>query len=332
VEKFGKLRKNAPVDTDGIVIKPVENAKITELMGYTAHHPSAQMAFKYKAKGETTEILDIELDIGKTGRVTFRGRVKPVNIDGVTIQYASLHNANWMAEKDVRIGSIIELKRANDVIPYVSAVINNPASAKKFKMPENCPLCGALFDTDSRIITCPNPNCESRVLPALEDAVSRRGLDIAELSTKTLEALIEHAEVRDIGDILNLDADTLTKLPVGVKEDSQEGFAGLGLEQDSFKLGQKTADKIMVAIDNTKQNAPLERVLVALNINKLALEVAQKLVAYFGNIEAIQKATVEQFCEVDLVSDKKAKFFVDGFAEKRGLIDKMKNAQVRALE
>ncbi|MDR1447517.1 MAG: hypothetical protein LBI63_00930 [Candidatus Ancillula sp.] len=339
IERFGKLREEGKLSlpTDGVVVKCVDNARISKLMGFTAHHPSSQIAFKYPPISAVTIVEDIEVSVGRTGRLSFRAKFEPVELDGVKIEYATLHNASWLEEKDVRIGSVIKVVRAGDVIPYVSTVISNSALTKTYISPSACPICNTPINKDTLLWRCPNDVCDSRVHSALEVAVSRKFLNIDALSTETLTCLIESGIVQDIGDIFALTEDVLSELVIGKKntgtktyKKNADLFSAEEIDTNKY-LGRKTAETIMNGIERAK-NAPLHKILASLNIRLLGLEVSKNLVRHFASIDSILSATYDELVQVPLISETKAVVFLEQFKKKREVIEKMAYYGVKALK
>ncbi|MDR2082180.1 MAG: hypothetical protein LBP35_00850 [Candidatus Ancillula trichonymphae] len=337
--RFGKLREENKLSlpTDGVVIKCVDDARISKLMGFTAHHPSSQIAFKYPPVSALTTVKSIEVSVGRTGRLSFRAKFEPIELDGVKIQYATLHNAVWLKEKGVRIGSVVKVVRANDVIPYVSTVVSNSTTTSVYVPPSVCPMCETPINKDTLLWRCPNDDCTSRVHSALEVAVSRKFLNIDALSTETLANLINSGVVRDIDDIFALTEDALAGLVVGKRNTETKVYkknADLFGEQDidmNLYLGAKTARTIMRGIVRAK-NAPLHKILASLNIRLLGLEVAKNLVRHFGSIDAILSATYDELIQVPLISETKAVVFLEQFGKKRAVVGKLASHGVKALK
>jgi DNA ligase (NAD+) len=338
VKKYGQLIVrdnlvgkfiNSPIGeilTDGIVVKCVDDARLTAVMGFTEHHPNSQIAYKYRSEDDwaVTTVQDIKVNVGRTGRLSLRARVDPVFLYGSTIQYATLHNFDWLQERDVRIGSKIALIKANDVIPYVSAVLENPDNTSPFQLLDHCPICNSELDKRTLLWRCPNDECSSRGSPALKQAVSRDYLDIESMSTQTLEALQNAGLVEDIADIFNLTEDQLANLPTGETYETTTKNHRVG---DPILLGQKTAAKIYQSIQNAKL-VGLPRVLSSLNIPGLGKRLGKNLARHFGNIDAIKQATIEQLQEVELVQTIKATAIHDGIKARANLIERLARAGV----
>jgi len=359
VNKFGDIRKAGliPFPTDGIVIKCQDDVRISEAMGATAHHPSSQLAYKYPAEQKETTVLEIQEMVGRTGRLAWRARFNPVQLDGSVVQYATLHNYEWLHERDVRVGSQIIVEKANDVIPYVVAVISTPPNSQPYPEPEVCPLCGTKLDKRTLLWRCPNEKCPSRGIKALETAVSKNYLDIDGLSSKTLDALNDVGAVNDLSDIFILTEDQIADAPTGEvydttvtvehdagdpvlnKDGSQKTDKTTGepvfykatviphKKGDPILIGKKTAHTIYESIQKAK-HVGLARTLASLNIPTLGLEGSKNLAKHFQSIDNILNATQEELEQVDLISDIKSDLIYQQLQEKKPLIQKLRDEGV----
>ncbi|MDR3152501.1 MAG: hypothetical protein LBT85_03485 [Bifidobacteriaceae bacterium] len=332
--------------TDGIVIKCVDDKLISQKLGFTEHHPNSQIAYKYMNDEDiaTTYIADIEISVGRTGRLSIRGKLSPsVHLYGSKIEYATLHNFDWLQKKDVRIGSAVAVIKANDVIPYIAAVLDNPSNTKPYKMLNACPLCETPLDKKTLLWRCPNNLCPSRGITALETAVSKNYLDIDSLSKKTLEAVYNSGLVKDIADIFKLTIDDLTNLPTGNTYDSDKGVyqeealfnidwspkIGKNYHRagEYIPLGKTTAITIYNSIQKAK-NIPFDRLLASLNIPLLGKKVGKSLVKKFGTMDKLLLATKEELENVDLISSRKSTEIINGLKLRKPLIKKLKAAGV----
>ncbi|MDR3116656.1 MAG: hypothetical protein LBT91_02320 [Bifidobacteriaceae bacterium] len=332
--------------TDGIVVKCIDDKLISQELGSTEHHPNSQIAYKYMNDDDmaTTHISDIEISVGRTGRLSIRGKLSPqVHLYGSKIEYATLHNFDWLQKKDVRIGSTVAVIKANDVIPYIAAVLDNPAESKPYKTPEVCPLCETPLDKKTLLWRCPNNLCPSRGITALETAVSKNYLDIDSLSKKTLEAVYNSGLVKDIADIFKLSVDDLANLPTGNTYDSDKGVyqkeslfdidwspkIGKNYHRagEYIPLGKTTAITIYNSIQKAK-NIPFERLLASLNIPLLGKKIGKSLVKKFGTMDKLLLATKEELESVDLISSRKSAEIIMGLKLRQPLIKKLKSAGV----
>jgi DNA ligase (NAD+) len=332
IEEFGRIRRanllNIP--TDGVVIKCVDDFHISALMGATEHHPSSQIAYKYE--GETMEsiIEDIEISVGRTGRLSVRAKIAEVVIDGIRINYATLHNFTWIEERGIRIGAKILITRANDVIPYVQAVVSVPKDSAPFIAPEVCPLCQAEIDKRTLLWRCPNDNCESRGIRAFEFAVKRNFLNIEYMSTKMIEALEYAGKLSDLSDLFYLSIDDIANTPYidRIDENGEEKNAvRLNKNGEPQVFGETTATKVYDAIQSAKE-VGLARLLASLNIPLVQRATARDLARVFPDIFALQAATLEELCTIDGIAERTADCLVEGLLRRAKTIERMVDAGV----
>ena len=320
VEAFGKARTTFSIPTDGVVIKPSNEAEMMTKMGVTSHHPSSQIAYKYPGETADTEVIDITVTVGKTGKLTPCAKVKPVLVAGTLIQNITMNNYNWVAIMDVRIGSLVRVHRANDVIPEIKHVLLNPTNTTPITTPMTCPVCTTrlVYDKTDNIyppktLNCPNLECPSRDFFALKTAVSKNFLDIDGLSEVSLTWLNETGRVNDISDLYTL---TLTELA-----DSQ---LGLSKDGNPRRLGEKRAQNILNHIEASK-TLPLYRLLISLNIAGLGPTTAKLLIKNFTTLENIQTLTVNDIEPIEGLSTITATKIVTGLAYRKPLITKLQS-------
>ncbi|MDR2748748.1 MAG: hypothetical protein LBB10_02505 [Bifidobacteriaceae bacterium] len=346
--KYGKFIPSpiGQVFTDGIVIKCVNDKKISEKLGFTEHHPNSQIAYKYMTAEDkaTTKIQNIEISVGRTGRLSIRAKLSPaVNLYGSNIEYATLHSFDWVQKKDVRIGSAVAIIKANDVIPYIAAVLDNPKDSKPFTPPTFCPLCDTPLDKTTRFWRCDNNLCASRGVTALETAVGKSYLDIDSLSKKTLEAAFNQGLVRDIADIFLLTIEDLETLPTSStyasNSDSYQKESLFDTSWDpkisaafheageAIPLGKAVATTIYNSIQEAK-NIPFDRLLASLNIPLLGKKLGKSLVKKFGTMDNLLSASKEDLEEVELVSERKSEEIIKGLQSRKPLIEKLRKAGV----
>lgn len=294
IAALGAERKGIGFLMDGAVLK-VPTAAEREALGEGTRAPKWAVAFKYPPVEEPTVIEDIEYEIGKTGRLSIRARYAPVDVDGSTIEYASLHNVQDLLKKDIRIGDTVMAYKANDIIPQVHlprADLRDPSS-QPWQPPAGCPKCGGEFDKSTQLWRCTNPECS--VSGRISYAVSRdAGLDIDGFGTATGDALVEADLVKNVSDIFHLTENQLVNLKTGVTESGADQF-----------LGEKTAKKIMAEIEKAKA-APLNRVITALSMRHTGRTFGRRLAAHFETMENLQAATVSQLANVEGIGTKKA--------------------------
>ncbi len=301
---------------DGVVVKPTNEAQLLSELGNASHHPVSQIAYKYPTPSFPTELIGITFSVGKTGKITPRGELKPVDVMGTIIGSVSLHNYAWMADRDIRVGSTVAVTRANKVIPYISAVIHNPEDAVAPEIPETCPACGTeLISEDGvwppKTLRCNDMNCTSRDIFGILNAVGKGSLDIDGMSGATVEYLHEIGKLNSIADLYSLTMDDL--------KDSTFGYSPTG---NPRKLGEKRAQNILDHIEASK-TFPIVRMLTALSIQSLGGRASKSLVKHFGTMEAIRSATVEEIATIDKFGSKKAELIVEGLDHRSAVIDTM---------
>jgi DNA ligase (NAD+) len=299
---YGEHRHSVEHELDGVVIK-LDERSVQDQLGTTSRAPRWAIAFKYPPEEVNTKLLDILVNVGRTGRVTPYGVMEPVVVAGSTVGFATLHNASEVRRKGVLIGDTVVLRKAGDVIPeIVGPVVDlRDGSEREFQMPTRCPEC----DTELRPeqegdadIRCPNNRrCPAQLRERLFHLAGRSALDIEVLGFSAAEALLSSGLLTDEGDLFDLDEDTL-----------------LQAELFRTKSGQLSANgrKLLANLEQAKQK-PLDRFLIALSIRHLGPGVAPDLAAAFGDIDKIAAATAEQLTEVEGVGPTLAKAIADWF-------------------
>ncbi|MCK9530303.1 MAG: NAD-dependent DNA ligase LigA [Gammaproteobacteria bacterium] len=306
------MRDALPFDIDGVVYK-VNDLATQAALGFVHRQPRWAVAHKFPAQEEITELLDIEVQVGRTGKLTPVARLKPVFVGGVTVSNATLHNQDEIERKDVHIGDTVIVRRAGDVIPEVVGVVaaRRPHGARRFHMPTRCPVCGSDVmrlegEADARCtggLFCPAQRKE-----AIKHFASRRAMDIEGLGDKLVEQLVERALVEDVADLYGLDHATLA-----------------GLE----RMGDKSAENLVAAIGHSKATT-LPRFLYALGIKDVGEATAQTLARHFGTLQALTTADQQRLQEVADVGPVVAKSIHSFFAEahNREVIAKLQQAGV----
>jgi len=323
VHDFGRARENFDFPTDGVVIKPTNEAELLSSMGYTSHHPVSEIAWKYPDAKATTEILAIDVTVGRSGKLTPIARVKPVDLDGSTISNASLHNYNLVRSKGIRVGSIVLVEKANMIIPQVVAVLSSPENSVETEVPKFCPSCKTTLDYDKqdsewppKTLRCPNPDCDSRMTFALRTAVTKTMLDIDGMSESSLDYLTSVGRVTTIADLYTLTLEELADSQLG---ESQNGNAR--------RLGERRAQNILNHIEKSKE-IPLTRILPALSIELLGKSASKALEKRFGDIDGILAATKEEIAQLDGLGVIKAEKIHEGLQRRKSLIETMRKRGV----
>ena len=306
-------RPQLDYEIDGLVIK-VNDLRLWEELGVIGNkNPRAAIAYKFPAEEATTKLLDVKFSIGRTGVLKPGGVLEPVFVGGTTITNVTLHNFDQIAEKDIRIGDTVIVRRAGDVIPYIEGPVpeERDGSERVVEVPTVCPFSGDPVIRPEGMVDyfCSNPYCPERVFRSLEFFVSRGALDIDGLGGQTIKQLMDEGLIKDEADLFSLTLDDLLPL---------ERFA------------QKKAENLLASIEAAKQR-PLERVLTALGIEGVGEIMAGALAAYFGSVDALARATVEDLLQIEGVGPNIAEAIVAWFADPfhQQLVAKLKAAGVR---
>lgn len=291
------LRGALPYDIDGVVYK-VNALEAQRALGFVSRAPRFAVAHKFPAEEATTELLGIEVQVGRTGAITPVARLKPVFVGGVTVTNATLHNEDEIERKDVRIGDTVVVRRAGDVIPEVVTPVldKRPADARKFVMPSQCPVCGSAIERpeDEIIARCTGGLfCAAQRKQALWHAAQRRALDIEGLGEKLIDQLVERGRVHTLADLYTL---------------NEEELAGMD------RMGEKSARNLVESIAATR-TPPLGRFLFALGIRHVGESTARDLARHFGNLDAVMNAAEAELLAVPDVGPVVAASIFRFFAE-----------------
>lgn len=314
VHQWMEGRDDLPYEADGVVVK-VDDFGLQQSLGVVGNAPRWAIAYKFPAREATTHLHKIGVNVGRTGVLTPYAMLEPVNIGGVVVRQASLHNFEDMARKDIREGDIVVVKRAGDVIPQVVRPIleRRPHDSSPYQLPDRCPSCGepVVRPEEEVAIYCVNAACPAQLVRRVEYFVSRGAMDIEGFGVKIAEQLIQAELIHDVSDIYTLHQkrDQLLSL---------EGFA------------EKKVDSLLDAIDQRKDQ-PLARVVAALGIHGVGGVVAKTLVAHYPSLTALAAATAEDLQSIEGVGPHIAQSLVDWFSRPRhqGVIRKLREAGVR---
>jgi DNA ligase (NAD+) len=335
IEYYGEHRHDVEHEIDGVVVK-VDELTIQRRLGSTSRAPRWAIAFKYPPEEVNTKLLRIEVNIGRTGRATPFGVMEPVKVAGSTVERATLHNQWEVERKDVRPGDTVVLRKAGDVIPEIVAPVVSlrPAGLERWVMPTECPSCGTPLapereqDKDYR---CPNTRaCPAQVRERLFSLASRGAFDIEALGYEGVAALLDAGVITDEGDLFDLTAERLTRVPLFMraakKTDPPE------LVHDGRTLSANGL-KLLANLEQAKAQ-PLWRVLVALSIRHVGPTAARALAGQFGSIPAIREATIEQLSDAEGVGPVIAEAVIEWFAEDWhvAIVDKWQQAGVRMAD
>ena len=265
-------------------------------LGHVGREPRWAVAFKFPATQETTQVLDIRVNVGRTGSLNPYAVLEPVNIAGATVRQATLHNEDYISSKDIRIGDWVVVERAGEVIPQIVTVIESRRTGEEraFAMPDTCPSCGgpAARKGEEAVTLCDNPACPAQLVRLVEHFVSRGAMDIEGMGAKQGQALIEHGLLSDVSDLYALRLEDLVAID---------------------RMGEKSSTNLLASIERSKEQ-PLSRLLTALGIPHVGGEVAEVIAGRFLKLEALMDASAEDLEAIDSIGPKIAEAVVEYFA------------------
>jgi DNA ligase (NAD+) len=310
-----KQRDALDYEIDGAVLK-VNSFEQQQRLGSTIKHPRWAIAFKFTAKQATTRLHDIVVQVGRTGALTPVAVLEPVQVGGVTVSRATLHNFDELKRKDIRVGDTVLIERSGDVIPQVVKSITEKRTGHEriLSVPKKCPVCGTeiVQTRDEVAVRCPNKRCPARLKFRIEYFASRDAMDIDHLGGSTIDKLIEKGLIDDIADIYRLKKEDLLTL---------EGFK------------EKSAQNLLDSIERSKQQG-LARVIYGLGIRHVGKFASQLLAAHFGSIDELGKAGIEELSGIKGLGEKTSEAIVTFFAteENMKLISRLKSIGIRTKE
>ncbi|MGN0622553.1 MAG: NAD-dependent DNA ligase LigA [Oscillospiraceae bacterium] len=277
IETIGEKRFDLPFDIDGVVIK-VDSFAQRDVLGSTAKTPKWAVAYKFPPEEKQTALLDIELNVGRTGAITPVAVFEPIFLAGTSVSRATLHNQDFINEKNVSVGDIITVRKAGDIIPEVVAVAEKRADGA-FNLPEFCPVCGTqvVKSDEEAAIRCPNVNCPAQIFRSIVHFASKGAMNIDGLGPAIVEALLDSGLIKSVADLYLLTEEDLLKL-------------------DNFK--EKSANNLITAIENSKSNS-LDRLVFGLGIRNIGQASAKLLCDKFGDLENIMKASAEDIASIE---------------------------------
>lgn len=296
IDYIKDIRFSLNYDIDGLVIA-IDDIRTRELLGYTVKFPKWAIAYKFEAQEATTELLDVEWNVGRSGRVSPTAILEPVELAGVTVKRATLNNMDDIKKKGVRIGSKVFVRRSNDVIPEIMGTVQDSIDgSKEILPPETCPACGSHLSLIGAHYFCENTlSCKPQMVKTIVHYGSREAMNIAGFSERTAEQLFEKLDIKSICDLYKLNKEDL-----------------IGLE----KFGPKKAQNLLDAIENSK-NCSLEAFIYALGIQNVGAKTARDLVNTFKSIEGLKNAKFEDLVLVPDVGDIVAQNVMDFFREEK---------------
>ncbi|EGP4765628.1 NAD-dependent DNA ligase LigA [Enterococcus faecium] len=311
IEEYHDKRVDLPYEIDGIVIK-VNEFSLQDQLGFTVKAPRWATAYKFPPEEVETLIENIEWTVGRTGVVTPTAIMTPVRVAGTTVSRASLHNGDYIKLKDIRLKDTVLVYKAGDIIPEVSQVVldKRPKDSEEYQLPTHCPVCGSeLVHLDEEVaLRCINPKCPAQMKEGLNHFVSRNAMNIDGLGPRVLEQMYDKKLVADVADLYKLTEEELLTLD---------------------KIKEKSANNILTAIDNSKDNS-VERLIFGLGIRHVGAKAAKILAEHFGDLETLSRSDYESIIALDTIGDIIADSVVTYFSneEVHELMNELKQAGV----
>lgn len=277
---LGQKRNSLPYEIDGIVFK-VNSLALQNELGFVSRAPRWAIAYKFPAQEETTQLLDVEFQVGRTGTLTPVARLKPVFVGGVTVSNATLHNMDEIARKDIHIGDTVIIRRAGDVIPEVASVVleKRQKNVKKIVAPTHCPVCGAVvqkIEGEVAIKCSGELSCSAQLKESIAHFATRRAMDIDGLGDKIVDQLVDAKLINNVSDLYHLKLKELLELE---------------------RMGEKSVNNLLDSIEKSK-NTTFERFLYSLGIREVGVTTAKNLSQDFGNLQALMSADVDRLLQV----------------------------------
>lgn len=306
IEKLGSLRDDLPYDIDGMVIKCDSLAERIEI-GENTSTPKWAIAYKFPPERKPTKLLDIVIQVGRTGVLTPKAILSPVRLAGTSVSAATLHNIDFIRERDIRLGDTVYVQKAGDIIPEVVSVEmkDRTEDAAPYEMPTACPSCGEPVMKDDEAATrCTNPNCPAQLERSITHFASRDAMDIDGMGPAVVKLLLDAKLISDVADLYRLEASKL---------------------KDLERMGEKSANNLISAIEASKK-AGLDRLIYALGIRNIGEKAAKALATAFGTIDALAKATKEDLVAIPDFGEITADCVLDYFAHPQTieLVEKLK--------
>ena len=305
IKFIGENRENYNFDIDGAVIK-VNSLADREILGATAKYPKWAVAFKYPPEEKITTLLNIEVQVGRTGAITPTAVFEPIQLAGTVVSRAVLHNQDFIDAKDINIGDKIIVRKAGEIIPEVVALAEKGPKPGTFRLPEYCPACGtkAVREDDEAVLRCPNPDCPAQLLRNLIHFASRDAMDIDGMGPAVLTMLVDRGIIKSQADIYSLKPEDISS---------------------AERMGEKSAANLMASIEKSKK-AGLSRLLFALGIRNIGQKAADALAQNFGTMDAVMTASSEDISAIDGFGDVMAKSLIEYFSlpQSKKLIEKLK--------
>ena len=311
IARIGEERDSFPFDIDGAVVK-VNDLSERELLGSTAKFPRWAAAYKYPPEVKPSRVVDITVQVGRTGVLTPKAVLEPVRLAGTTVTSATLHNQDFITEKDIRVGDTVLVRKAGEIIPEVLSVVaeERPEGTQPYRFPQVCPVCGAPVEReeDGAHIRCTGAECPAQLLRNLAHFASRDAMDIEGLGIAVVENLVNAGLVKTPGDLYFLKEEDVAQLE---------------------RMGKKSAENLMAAIQRSKEQ-DLSRLIYAFGIRQVGQKAGKVLAARFGTLEALENATLEELTAVDDIGEITARSVLEWMAspQSRHLMARLREAGV----
>lgn len=311
ITEIGETRETFPFDIDGAVVK-VNSLSQRAALGSTAKFPRWAAAYKYPPEVKPAQVVDILVQVGRTGVLTPKAVLTPVRLAGTTVTNATLHNQDFISEKDIRIGDTVLVRKAGEIIPEVLSVVEDkrPEGTQPWFLPKICPVCGAPVerDEDGAHIRCTGAECPAQLLRNLAHFASRDAMDIEGLGIAVVENLVNAQLVKTPGDLYFLNEEDVAQLE---------------------RMGKRSAKKLLAALEKSKEQ-DLSRLIYAFGIRQVGQKAGKILAARFQTLENLQNATLEELTAVDDIGEITAQSILDWMAspQSRHLIDRLREAGV----
>ncbi len=309
--EIGEMRGDLPFEIDGVVIK-INSLAQREQLGSTSKNPRWAVAYKFPAEEKETKLLDIEVQVGRTGVLTPTAILEPVRLAGTTVQRATLHNIDNITQKDIRIGDTVIVRKAGDIIPEIVSAVEkhrDPASVP-YQLPNRCPACGSetVREADEAYVRCVNAACPAQLLRNIIHYASRDAMDIEGLGPALIQMMIEQQQIHSYADLYYLNPMELIALE---------------------RMGDKSVSNLLEAIEKSKKN-DLSRLIFGLGIRHIGQKAGKILARHFNNIDRLMQATKEELTEIPDIGVKMAESILEFFErpESGQLIQKLKQAGV----
>lgn len=324
IEKWETQRYDLPVETDGIVLK-LNDLNLQKELGLTSKSPRWALAFKYKAASVSTALISVSYQVGRTGAITPVANLQPVALAGTVVKRATLHNADEMQRLGLCDGDIVSIEKGGDIIPKITAVVSNRSASRgaRIQFPTLCPACGSRLvrmEGESAWYCTNDTNCEPQIKGKIEHFIHRKAANIESLGEGKIDVLFGKGLLRKISDLYLLKPDQLLGLEYTVQNE-------LDAVERKISFQEKTVEKIMQGIENSRQ-VEFSRILFGLGIRFVGSTVSEKLAQYFGNIDAIAEASLEDLMRAPEVGSKIAQSVYNWFRSEsnRSMVEVLKNA------